>query len=255
MATGFSEFTRDEQDPKAVERVFNRINDLLAREEEILYIAIQKRPALSLLPDSVVCTTRRIFINSPGNLGLTMNYLEFMWKEVSDVTMKEEIFGAKITVTLKTGNELTVDFIPKLQARRVYRVSREALENLAKASAEASPSNVTPAPSAKLETLDKPETPETPETPRAQPPQETPRASATTENHEPAVPIQTPNIGSFDEFPDLPEPTKQSLAGASRISEGELSQKLAQLKSLFERQLITRDDYETKKTEILSRFL
>jgi len=252
MATGFSEFTRDEQDPKAVERVFNRINDLLAREEEILYIAIQKRPALSLLPDSVVCTTRRIFINSPGNLGLTMNYLEFMWKEVSDVTMKEEIFGAKITVTLKTGNELTVDFIPKLQARRVYRVSREALENLAKASAEASPSNVTPAPSAKLETLDKPETPETQ---LAQPPQETPRASAMPETHEPAVPVKPPMIGSFDEFPDLPEPAKHSPAGPSRISESELSQKLVQLKSLFEKQLITRDDYETKKTEILSRFL
>jgi len=252
MATGFLEFTRDEQDPKAVERVFNRINDLLSKEEEILYIAIQKRPAVSLLPDSVVCTTRRIFINSPGNLGLTMNYLEFMWKEVSDVTMKEEIFGAKITVILKTGNELTVDFIPKLQARRVYRVSREALENLAKAGAEASPSNVTPATPAKTETPDKPETPETQ---RTQPPQETPRASATPETHEPAVPVQTPNIGSFDEFPDLPEPTKQSPAGTSRISESELSQKLAQLKSLFERQLITRDDYETKKTEILSRFL
>jgi len=252
MATGFLEFTRDEQDPKAVERVFNRINDLLSKEEEILYIAIQKRPAVSLLPDSVVCTTRRIFINSPGNLGLTMNYLEFIWKEVSDVTMKEEIFGAKITVILKTGNELTVDFIPKLQARRVYRVSREALENLAKAGAEASPSNVTPAAPAKTETPDKPERQETQ---RAQPPQEAPGASAKTEPHEPAVPVQTPNIGSFDEFPDLPEPAKQNPAGASRISESELSQKLAQLKSLFERQLITRDDYETKKTEILSRFL
>ncbi|MFD2147492.1 hypothetical protein [Mucilaginibacter antarcticus] len=35
-------FLRDEQDPKAVEKVYSRLADLLTSDEEVIYISVQK---------------------------------------------------------------------------------------------------------------------------------------------------------------------------------------------------------------------
>ena len=54
-------FLSDEQDPKAVEKVISKLNDLLTTGEEIIYLAVQKKPAVNLLPDSIAITNKRIF--------------------------------------------------------------------------------------------------------------------------------------------------------------------------------------------------
>ncbi len=54
-------FLSDEQDPKAVEKVIGKLNDLLTSGEEILYLAVQKKPAVNLLPDSIAISNKRIF--------------------------------------------------------------------------------------------------------------------------------------------------------------------------------------------------
>jgi hypothetical protein len=58
-------FLSDEQDPKAVEKVIGKLNDLLTTGEEILYLAVQKKPAVNLLPDCIAITNKRIFTVSP----------------------------------------------------------------------------------------------------------------------------------------------------------------------------------------------
>ncbi len=41
-------FLSDEQDPKAVEKVLGKLNDILTASEELIYLAVQKKPAVNL---------------------------------------------------------------------------------------------------------------------------------------------------------------------------------------------------------------
>jgi len=53
-------FLSDEQDPKAVEKVLGKLNDMLTANEELIYLAVQKKPAVNLLPDCIVVSNKRI---------------------------------------------------------------------------------------------------------------------------------------------------------------------------------------------------
>ena len=63
-------FLNDEQDPKTVEKVYSRLNDLLNSGEEILYIAVQKKPLVNILPDCIALNQQTHFVFHPGKPGL-----------------------------------------------------------------------------------------------------------------------------------------------------------------------------------------
>jgi hypothetical protein len=111
-------FLIDEQDPKAVEKVIGKLKDLLTNGEEIIYLAVQKKPAVNLLPDSIAISNKRIFYCEPGNLGLTMNFKDISWKNIKEVSFKEEFFGAKFVCVPQHGENIVTDYIPKVQARK-----------------------------------------------------------------------------------------------------------------------------------------
>ena len=62
-------FLTDEQDPKAVEKVYLRLVDLLTTGEEIYYIAVQKKPLVNLLPDCIALTNKRILFFTACKFG------------------------------------------------------------------------------------------------------------------------------------------------------------------------------------------
>jgi len=121
-------FLTEEQDPKAVEKVYLRLADLLTTGEEILYIAVQKKPIVNLFPDCVALTNKRILFFTPANLGLTIKFLDFVWKDIVDVFTKEEIIGAIFSVKTTNGAEMGVDYLPKVQARKLYQYAQERKE-------------------------------------------------------------------------------------------------------------------------------
>ena len=73
-------FLSDEQDPKAVEKVLGKLNDMLSNNEELIYMAVQKKPAVNLFPDCIAVSNKRIFYCEPGNFGITMNLRIFHGK-------------------------------------------------------------------------------------------------------------------------------------------------------------------------------
>ncbi|MFI5140354.1 MAG: PH domain-containing protein [Sphingobacteriales bacterium] len=121
-------FLNDEQDPKAVEKIYQRLKDLLTSGEEILYIAVQKKPIVNLFPDCVALTNKRILFFTPANLGLTIKFVDFVWKDIIDVYTKEEIIGAIFSVKTTNGAEMGVDYLPKVQARKLYQYAQERKE-------------------------------------------------------------------------------------------------------------------------------
>jgi hypothetical protein len=207
-------FLNDQQDPKAVEKVYSRLVDLLTTGEEIIYIATQKKPLVNLLPDCVALTNKRVLFFTPANLGLSIKFIDFVWKDVVDVTIKEEIIGAIFTVKTTNQAEMGVDYLPKVQARKLYQYAQERKE-------------------AEREL-------------RRQRDLEEKRAESGSMNFERAAGTQA-----------TPEPTPApSVIAPPQVHEepqkDELTEKLKKLRTLFDQGLISQEEYNAKKMELLS---
>ncbi len=210
-------FLRDDQDPKAIEKVHSRLVDLLTTGEEILYIAVQKKPLVNLLPDCIAITNKRVLFFTPANLGLSIKFVDFVWKDVVDVTTKEEIIGAVFSIKTTNGTEMGVDYLPKIQARKLYQYAQERKESEREAR--------------RLREL---------EEKRAESGSvqfENPAASAFAGYHA-APPVQAAT------------PTPPAATEAPKADE--LTEKLKKLRTLFDNGLISQEEYNHKKLELLS---
>jgi hypothetical protein len=124
------QFLNEEQDPKAVEKLLERINGLLTSQEVVEYIAVQKKPALNLSPDCIALTNRRIIFCRPKTFGLSMDFQDYSWVDVADCHIKEGIIGS--TFMMRTTKNFTnmMDYLPKAQARKLYQYAQEIEEQM-----------------------------------------------------------------------------------------------------------------------------
>lgn len=118
----------EDQDPKSIEKITSKLEGLLLHNEEIGYIAVQKKPAITVFPDSVVVTNRRIMVCKPKNLGLSIEVLDHDWKDVAGVFIKENILGTDFSFSTNTNAGLTVEYLPKNQARKLYTFSKNQID-------------------------------------------------------------------------------------------------------------------------------
>ncbi|MFD2743610.1 MULTISPECIES: PH domain-containing protein [Sphingobacterium] len=226
-------YTWDGQDAKVVEKIHGKILDMLTSGESINYIAVQKKPAVTLLPDSITLSNKRIFLCEFAKLGLATNFEIFSWQDIKDISFKEEIFGSKVTVIPFTGENLTVDYIPKVQARKLYQLIKEALDTLQDAKGSPKVTESTPA------------TPQPTSTPPA------PKA-ITFDDAESKLPGQhAPSLDRPAPTAVEPPPATTPTPSSPKEEDDESTKKLTRLKNLFDRQLISQAEYETKKAEIL----
>jgi hypothetical protein len=130
MKDQIKKFLNEEQDPKAIEKVTSKLQDILMKNEEVGYIAVQKKPALTVLPDSIVMTNKRIIICQPKNLGLSMNFIDYTWDEIEGTFVKENILGSEFSFSTKTEMQVSIDYIPKIQARKIFTYAKEQLDIL-----------------------------------------------------------------------------------------------------------------------------
>lgn len=225
-------FLKEEQDPKAVEKVYSRLVDLLTTGEEILYIAVQKKPIVNLFPDCIALTNKRILFFTPANLGLSIKFIDFVWKDIVDVYTKEEIIGAVFSVKTTNGSEMGVDYLPKVQARKLYQYAQERkeaerearrLRDLEEKRAESGSMQIDHAGQVAFQ----------PSAPVVQQPVATPAPA----------PVYTPPA------PVTPAPVVQE-----EPKKDELTEKLKRLKMLFENGLISQEEYNAKKLDLLSDF-
>ena len=130
MKEQIKKFLNEEQDPKAIEKVTSKLQDILMKNEEVGYIAVQKKPALTVLPDSIVMTNKRIIICQPKNLGLSMNFIDYTWDDIEGTFVKENILGSEFSFSTKTDMQVSIDYIPKIQARKIFTYAKEQLDIL-----------------------------------------------------------------------------------------------------------------------------
>ena len=130
MIDNLKKILNEDQDPKAIEKISAKLDSLLMKSEEIGYIAVQKKPAVTILPDSIVVTNKRIILCRPKNLGLSMEFLDYDWEDVNATFVKEGILGAEFTFTTKSDITHTMEYLPKNQVRKLYTYAKERLEEL-----------------------------------------------------------------------------------------------------------------------------
>jgi hypothetical protein len=82
------------------------------------------------LPDSIVVTNKRIIICQPKNLGLSMNFTDYSWDEIESTFVKEGILGSDFSFVTKTAISVTIEYIPKVQARKMYAFAKEQIDVL-----------------------------------------------------------------------------------------------------------------------------
>lgn len=194
-----SKYINDSQDPKDVEKIIDKLNGILMSDEELIYVAVQKKPAINISPDCVAISNKRIIFCRPKNLGLSMEFQDFIWRDLKDCNLKENMLGA--TITVKTIHNLTseIDYLPKSQARKIYSFcqEQEEIQNEIRRDRE-------------IEVI---------------------KASA----------------GRINLGTEQDKPTEEK-----EIQEDPV-ETLSKLKQLMDKFLITRDEYEAKKQEVLSR--
>ncbi len=128
MNEHIKKFLNEDQDPKAIEKISAKLDDLLMRDEEVHYIGVQKKPALNVLPDSIVLTNKRIIMCKPKNLGLSMDFTDYSWDDIAATFVKENILGSEFSFSTKTDISVSIDYLPKSQARKIHTFAKEQLE-------------------------------------------------------------------------------------------------------------------------------
>jgi hypothetical protein len=231
MKEQFKKFLNEEQDPKAIEKIASKLSDLLMKNEEIGYIAVQKKPAITVLPDSIVLTNKRIIICKPKNLGLSMDFIDFTWDEIEGTFVKENILGSEFSFSTKTNMDVSIDYIPKIQARKIFTYAKEQLDIL-KNGASSAPILLDEIPVVPVD------------------------------EEEVIEEMETEEVTSFAEImpvvPHYSEPVQENVTSTTENKSGELSQdelfaKLQNYKKLLDNGLILQGEYDAFKKEILSQ--
>lgn len=233
MIDNLKKILNEDQDPKAIEKITSKLENLLMTNEEVGYIAVQKKPAVTILPDSIVVTNKRIILCKPKNLGLSMEFVDYDWDDIAASFVKEGILGADFTFTTKSELTQTVDYLPKNQARKLYTYAKEQLDLLKNPTVTA-PITATPI----VEEI------------KAEIPVE-----------EVVEEMETEEVTSFAEIiPSTPavqetyaEPVPQA-SGEKKLSEmssDELFAKLQNYKKLLDNGLILQGEYDKLKAEVL----
>ncbi|HEU4366468.1 MAG TPA: PH domain-containing protein [Candidatus Krumholzibacteria bacterium] len=129
VAENLRSLITEEQDPAAVQAVCSRVQQILTSGETILYVAVQKKPVVNVSPECVVLTNRRFIVYRPSLLG-RVTFEDQMWRDLHDATLRENIVGATFTLATVTGRVLTIEHLPKAQARRLYAFAQEMEERV-----------------------------------------------------------------------------------------------------------------------------
>lgn len=246
MKEQIKKFLNEEQDPKAIEKITSKLTDLLMKNEEIGYIGVQKKPAITVFPDSIVLTNKRIIICKPKNLGLSMDFTDYTWDDIAGTFVKENILGSEFSFTTKTDLTISIDYIPKTQARKIYTFAKEQLDILKNGIVP----EVISEP--KVEVFEEeeeiiPETFAEVEEPEVIEEMETEEVTDFAE----IIPVSQSGYRDEKQYPDeKPEALKEKTLG--ELSQDELFDKLQNYKKLLDNGLIMQGEYDTLKKEILS---
>lgn len=128
MMDNLKKFLNEDQDPNAIEKVAGKLNGILMNGEEVHYIAVQKKPAVNFSPDCVALTNKRVIFCRPKNLGLSLDFKDYIWRDIADCHLSEGMLGSEFMLKTIRDQIDKIDYLPKSQARKLYSLAQEQEE-------------------------------------------------------------------------------------------------------------------------------
>jgi len=209
------------EEPPDIENIRNKAQQILMRDEQIQYIAVESKPVqINIAPDAVILTNRRLIIYRPQAFGRA-TFEDFIWRELHDAQVTEGMLRATFTVMTTDGRRIEVKDVPKDQARKVYQFAQQMEEYVL-------------------------------EERRMRELEEKRAESGTLYFGSPNVPSMPPMPGMPSVVPNPTAPAAPSAAQNVPPQENP-AEKLAQLKQMLDSGLITQEMYDAKREEILRR--
>ncbi len=94
---------------------------LFTEGEKALEVAVQQKPVLNMLPNSVVVTNKRVILHKPHMFRAT--FTDYLWKDLVKVHLMDKLFGSQLVFQFRKGY-LVTSFLPKNQAKKVYSIAQ-----------------------------------------------------------------------------------------------------------------------------------
>ncbi len=116
-------FMDEGQESEVVADVYQHVSHLVSSNEQIFYIAHQKRRMMKTKPDSVVVTNKRLIIIRQSIGGSRIE--DHQWKDIISVEMKEGMMGTTFSALDRNDHVIQVDDLPKAQLEKVCQLSQE----------------------------------------------------------------------------------------------------------------------------------
>ena len=122
----YLQFLMDGQPEATVAKIHERVSELLTASEVIEYIAVQAKP-IAIAPDCLTITNRRIIAFRQKILG-QLDFQDCLWMYLFDARLKEGVLFSEVSFRITNGNVFSMDYLPKPQARKVYRIAQQREE-------------------------------------------------------------------------------------------------------------------------------
>jgi len=123
-----SHFVDDGQDKIRVGEVFREISELVTRDENIYYIAVQERAGLlSKSKQCIALTDKHIFLVTSVKTGFEIQ--AHLWSHISNTMMRDEGKElATFSILLDLEKKVDIAHIPLKQVQRLFQLSQEMKE-------------------------------------------------------------------------------------------------------------------------------
>lgn len=107
-----------------LEKILGWVGGLLTTGERVVYVAVQDKP-MTISPDAVVATDKRLIFFSPKLLG-RFDFKDFLWRELGNAHLSQGMIGSTFSAThVQTGQRFSMDYLNKPAAQRLYRLCQE----------------------------------------------------------------------------------------------------------------------------------
>ncbi len=126
---GIARFMADGQDPSMIVKLAERVDGICTQDEQALYMAVQQKPVANVSPDAMVLTNRRAIIFRQKVLG-RLQFVDLLWLNVKDVHFSENVIGSTISIRGMNGQLDEISYLPKIQAKKIYRIAQEMEEKM-----------------------------------------------------------------------------------------------------------------------------
>ncbi len=170
-----------------------------------------------------------------------MDFVDYNWDNITHASVNESILGSEFSFITQTNLTISIDYIPKIQARKLYTFAKEQLDELKNTNTVAAETGLhTPLIEYVDETIPVAEIIEIIE-------------EVDTEevmDFSQIIPVAQSGYRDEKQFPDA-SPDSNELP-SSQLSQDKLFEKLQNYKKLLDNGLILQGEYDALKKEIIS---